>query len=652
MGYIKFDKSKVVNLEYSLGREILRTNRAGSYSSTTIVGCNTRKYHGLLVCPVDELGGDRYVLLSSLDVTVLNNDSSFNIGIRKYNGDYYSPKGHKYVEDFDTEIIPSMTYRVGGVKMKQERILVHYEEQFMIRYTILEASETMNLQIKPFLAFRNIHELTRANLDAYTKVEYVNNGIKIRLYDNFPWLHLQLSSKAEFIPVPDWHYGVEYPEEQRRGYDFTEDLYVPGFFEVQVKAGDAVILSASTKEEKPSGFRSKFSKTVSGKIPRDNFVDCLKNAAQQFVERRSGTVHIIAGYHWYGARSRDTFISLPGLVLARQNLSLYTDVLDTLVKELKNGLFPLKAVDSNPDYGSADTPLWFFWTLQHYLNAGGTDIWKRYGDPMRSILRAFRAGTDYNIGMRENGLIYADAPGKALTWMDAMDNGTPVTPRNGYAVEINALWYNAVCFALDLAKKSRDRNFIKEFEQLPDLIKRSFNELFWNEKLGYLADYVNDDEGPNTYVRPNMIMAVSLPYSMLLCDQMKSVLDIINRELVTPRGLRTLSPGNRFYSGTCEGNENERDCSYHQGTAWPWLTGPFCEGWLKIYGKQGSGKIRKLIYGFEETMSEHGISTISEIYDGNPPHTPRGTISQAWSVGEILRIIDILDRIYPELNNL
>ena len=266
MGYIKFDKTRVVNLEYSLSREILRTNRAGTYSSTTIVGCNTRKYHGLLVCPIHELDNERYVLLSSLDVTVVNDDRSFNVGIRKYKGDYYSPKGHKYIEDFDTEMIPMMIYRVGGVKLKQERILVHYEEQFLVRFTILEANEPMKLQIRPFLAFRNNHQLTHAN----TRIEYINNGIKARLYDGFPWLHMQLSEKADFVHVPDWYYGVEYPEEQKRGYDYSEDLFAPGFFEVEAEEGTSIIFSASTKEEKSSGLKQKFTKEITGKIPRDS----------------------------------------------------------------------------------------------------------------------------------------------------------------------------------------------------------------------------------------------------------------------------------------------------------------------------------------------------------------------------------------------
>lgn len=646
MSYIKFEKSQVVNLEYSLAREIIRTNRAGSYSSTTLVGCNTRKYHGLLICPVDELGGERFVLLSSLDVTVVNNDKSFNIGIRKYKGDYFSPKGHKYIEDFNADNIPSRIYRVGGVILKQERMLVHYEEQLLSRFTILEASEPMKLQFRPFLAFRNIHQLTHANLTANKKVDFIENGIKAKMYEGFPSLNMQFSSKVEFIHVPDWYLGVEYPEEQKRGYDYSEDLFTPGFFELKAKKGDIVVFSASTKEEKTSGLKPKFTKTVAGKIPRDSFINCLRNAAQQFVEKRGGKTLIIAGYPWFGAWGRDTFISLPGLALARHRLVLYREVLDTQVGMMKNGMFPNMGEAGNHSFNSVDAPLWFFWAIQQYLLHGGTDAWERYGEAAKSVLEAYKKGTAFNIHMCENGLIYADSPGKSLTWMDAVVNGIPVTPRRGYSVEINALWYNALCFSLEMAGIQKDKKFVKEYEKLPEMIKKSFLKLFWDEKLGYLADYVNDDEGKNTFVRPNMVIAVSLPYSMLEKEQMKKVLDIADKELVTVRGLRTLSPGNKFYKGICKGNQEERDSAYHQGTVWPWLLGPFCEGWLKVYGQQGIQKVKKLIFGLEAVMSEHGISTLSEIHDGDPPHSPQGSISQAWSVGEVLRIIELLETKY------
>lgn len=646
MSYIKFEKSQVVNLEYSLAREVIRTNRAGSYSSTTIVGCNTRKYHGLLICPVDELGGERFVLLSALDITVVNNDKSFNTGIRKYKGDYFNPKGHKYIEDFNADNIPSRVYRVGGVIIKQERLLVHYEEQFLLRITVVEASEPMILQLRPFLAFRNIHQLTHANMAADTKVDFVENGIRSKMYEGFPFLNLQFSTKNEFISVPDWYLGVEYPEEQKRGYDFSEDLFTPGFFEIKAKEGDEIIFSASTKEEKTAGLNQKFTKTITGKIQRDSFKNCLRNAAQQFVEKRGGKTLIIAGYPWFGAWGRDTFISLPGIALARHKLGLYKEVLDTQVERMKNGLFPNMGEESNPAFNTVDAALWFFWAIQQYVEQGGEDAWELYGEAAKSVLNAYKSGTSYNIHMRDNGLIYADAPGKALTWMDAVVHGVPVTPRRGYDVEINALWYNAVCFSLEMARTKNDKKFIKEYEKLPELIKKSFLEIFWDSRLNTLADYVNDTEGTNLFVRPNMLIAVSMPYSMLDKDQMKNILDVADKELVTTRGLRTLSPRNKMYKGVYEGSQENRDKAYHQGTVWPWLFGPFCEGWLKVYGKQGVQKVKNLIFGLEAVMNEHGISTISEIYDGDPPHAPQGSISQAWSVGEVLRIMDLLENKY------
>ncbi|HPA70065.1 MAG TPA: amylo-alpha-1,6-glucosidase, partial [Bacteroidales bacterium] len=577
MGYIKFDKAHVVNLEYSLTREILRNNRAGSYSSTTIVGCNTRKYHGWLVCPVDAMGGERHVLLSSVDSTVVSNGQSFNTGIHKYQGDHYSPKGHKYVEDFDIQDIPGMTFRVGNVILKQERILVHYEEQLLIRYTIIDTDEPIKFQLRPFLAFRSIHQLTRANMWANTRTEPVPHGVKIRMYDGFPYLHMQLSCKAEFVPVPDWYYGVEYVEEQKRGYDYSEDLFVPGFFEMTASKGDVIVFSVSTREEKYAGLKAKFNRTIATKIPRSNFGNCLRNAAQQFIEKRGNDTNIIAGYHWFGSWGRDTFIALPGLALARESEDLYAAVLDTQVRRMKGGLFPNMGDNDNPAFNSVDAPLWFFQALWNY----GLDLketWQRYGSAMKDVLNAYRAGTSFGIHMRGNGLIYSGAPGKALTWMDAVVEGVPVTPREGYAVEINALWYNAVCYSLDCARGARDRAFVKEWEKLPELISSSFIETFWDDEQGYLADYVKDGEKRNMQVRPNMIIATSLPYSMLTLDQMKSILDIANRVLVTPRGLRSLSPSDEEYKGIYSGDQATRDRAYHQGTVWPWLLGPFCDG--------------------------------------------------------------------------
>jgi len=333
--------------------------------------------------------------------------------------------------------------------------------------------------------------------------------------------------------------------------------------------------------------------------------------------------------------------------MARSWEDLAGAVLDTEVKRMKGGLFPNMGAADNPAFNSVDAPLWFFHAIQHY-DIDNVEKWRRYGTPMKEVLAAYRNGTSFGIHMRDNGLIYAGEKGKALTWMDAIVDGVPVTPRNGYAVEINALWYNAVCFALECARDAADKTFIKEWSSLPDKIQKSFTDIFWDQEHCYPADFVNDEEGKNMQVRPNMVIAASLDYSMLDTEMMKSVIDLANRVLVTPRGLRSLSPAEEGYHGTYHGSQKQRDAAYHQGTVWPWLIGPFSDAWLKVYGKSGAPYIRKLIYGFEETMTEAGITTISEIYDGDPPHAPKGAISQAWSVAEVYRILLLLKTKFKE----
>jgi len=645
MSYLRFDKSRLINLEYSLGKEILRTNRAGSYASMTIIGCNTRKYHGLLVCPVDQLDGERHVLLSSLDETLIQHDKEFNIGIHKYEGDNYEPKGHKYVRDFEAETIPVTIIRVGGVVLRKERLLVENDEQILIKYTLLEAHSPTILRFKPFLAFRNIHALSKSNLTANIKSEFVPNGIKSKLYNGYPYLHMQFSKSVDFIPVPDWYYNIEYLEEQKRGYDYKEDLFVPGYFELPIKKGESVVFSGSTKEIKPNSIKRRFTAELKKRVPRDNFKNCLINSARQFIVRKKGETRIIAGFPWFDCWGRDTFISLPGLTLSIDDPKTFLQVTDTEVRKLKGGLFPNMGSGENAAYNSVDAPLWFFWAIQQYVDYAGSEmsVWKKYSGHMKAILAAYREGASFNIRMQENGLIWAGEEGKALTWMDAVVDGYPVTQRKGFAVEINALWYNAVKFALELAEKAGDNKFIKEWVNMPEKIKESFRIVFCDPDKAYLADYVDGDY-KDWSVRPNQIFAVSFKYSPLDNDKKKQVLDTVRKELLTPRGLRTLSPKNPDYKAVYEGNQEKRDKAYHQGTVWPWLLGHFCEGYLKLHKKSGIGFVRQLVEGFEEVMNEHGIGSISEIYDGNPPHLPGGAISQAWSVAEILRILSMPDK--------
>ncbi|MBN2350097.1 MAG: glycogen debranching enzyme family protein [Bacteroidales bacterium] len=649
MSYLKFDKSQLINLEYSLNKEVIRSNRAGSYACTTIIVCNTRKYHGSLVVPVENFDGEQHVLLSTLDVSIIQNGQDFNLGIHKYQGDLYIPKGHKYVRDFEINSIPKLVYRVGGVVLTRESILVEKEEQILIKYTFVEADKTVKLRFTPFLAFRNIHSLSKVNMHANTKVKRIKNGVKSRLYDGYPYLNMQFSKTCEFIQMPDWYYNIEYLEEQKRGYDFKEDLFVPGYFEMSAKKGESIIFSASTREANPEALKRKFSLEHGKRVSKDNFRNCLINAAEQFFNKKGKKVEIIAGFPWFGSWGRDTFISLPGLSLSLGNTKLCKEVIDSMVAKLKNGLFP-NMDNEDPAYNTVDASLWFFWALQQYTKAIHSDvsIWTQYNKAIKEILNAYRKGTMFGIKMDANGLMYAGEPGRALTWMDAVVNGKPVTQRKGYPVEINALWYNAVVFSLDLAKQAGDNSFISKWKNLPPLIKDSFIKTFWDEKKGYLADVV-DGDFKDWSLRPNQIIALSVDNSPVDDEIYEKVLRVVDCELLTPRGLRTLSPKNEHYIGVYEGNQEKRDSAYHQGTVWPWLIEHFCRAYIKKYKSSGVPFLKKIVADFEPVVNEHGLGTISEIYDGDPPHHPRGAISQAWSVAALLNVLKLIDD-YSEEN--
>lgn len=646
MAFLKFDKAELVNLEYSLSREALRSNRAGSYASTTISGCNTRKYHGLLVCPIDHLDGENHVLLSTLDLTVIQHDKEFNLGIHKYEGDLYVPRGHKYIRDYDAEKGSKMTYRVGGVVLTRETMLVQKKEQVLIKVTLEDAHSDTWIRFRPFLAFRNIHKLSKANLYLNRQFSSVPNGIKSRMYDGYPDLYMQLSKKAEFVPVPDWYYNVEYMEEQKRGYDYKEDLYVPGYFELPIKKGESIVFSAATEEIKPAGLKRRFDAESEMRIPKDSFRNCLLNAAQQFLVRRNDTTDILAGFHWLGVSARDTFISLPGLTLSTGNTHAAIEVINTMVKRLKDGLFPNSIRQGHAMYNSIDAPLWFIYALQQVEKHTNTHVWKSYRKEILQIMEAYRHGTHFGIHMAENGLIATSEEGIPLTWMDATVNGQPVTPRNGFAVEVNALWYNAVCQVIVWAGPRS--KFSTDWKDMPEKIARSFIETFWIEDKGYFADFARDDYRDHS-VRPNQLIAASVDHSPVSKEMKKSMLDVVKSELLTVKGLRTLSPKNPAYKGVCEGAPEQRDRSAHQGTVYPWLLEHFARGYMEVHKRTGISLVKKIFEGFEQDMTNHGIGTITEMYDGNPPHDPRGAISFAASVASLLRVGALIDNFNKDL---
>ncbi|HPT04433.1 MAG TPA: amylo-alpha-1,6-glucosidase [Bacteroidales bacterium] len=639
MGYINLDKLQLINLEYSLDKELIRASRTGSYATSTIINCNTRKYHGMLIVPQPAIDNENHVLLSALDETIIQRETEFNLGIHKYPGDNYYPKGHKYIRDFTTEPIPKQTYRVGGVVLDKEMLFTRNYDRAIIKYTLVDAHSPTILRFKPYLAFRNIHHLSKANIFADNKYENVPNGIKIRMYQGYTHLFMQFSKKVEYTHVPDWYYNIEYIREAERGYECHEDLYVPGFFELEIKKGESIFFCAGIEEIKPNTLKRIFDNEINTRVPRNSFENCLLNSAQQFIIHHGKKTEIVAGYPWFGCWGRDTFISLPGLTLVQKDYKTCKEIIDNMISEMKGSLFPNIGSGDQSAYNSVDAPLWFFWALQKYSEHTDSKpvIWKEYGKIMKTILNGYRNGSQFNIKMQDNGLIWAGENGKALTWMDAIVYGKPVTPRIGMPVEINALWYNAIMYSIEVATLAKDIKFINEWKPIAEMIPASFTETFWDEEKGYLADCVNGKD-KDWSVRPNQILVASLPYSPVDEEICKNVVSMIKKELLTPRGLRTLSPKHPDYKGVYYGDQPTRDKAYHQGTVWPWLLGHFVEGYLKIHGKGGLNFIKNIYKDFEKVMTERGIGTISEVYDGDPPHKAGGSISQAWSVAELLRI--------------
>lgn len=645
MSYVKFDKGQLVNLEYSLQREILQSNRTGTYLSTTLNGCNTRKYHGLLVTPIKEFVGEKHVLLSALDPTFIQHGSEFNLGIHRFQGGTYDPGGHKYIREVEFKKLPVITYRVGGVVLVMERLLVEHEQQVIIRYTLVEANSPTVLRLRPFLAFRNIHSLSKANLYVNRKYHTISNGIKIRLYDGYPYLSMQMNKKCEFIPVPDWYYNIEYTKERSRGYEYLEDLYVPGYFEVAIKEGESILFSASTFEDKPRMLKKKFTGELSKKRNLDSFTAFLQNASEQFIQKRGRETNLISGFPWYGSDTRQALVALPGIVLSTGNTNLYRKVLRTYANHLHEGLFPRSIELKIPDYSATDIPLWFFWAIQQWVKTekNGKWIWREFGDHLKLILTTYLKGLSFNNKMLSNGLVYAGKDRTALTWMDSQIDGIPLVQRKGLTVEINALWYNAVGVAVELAEQANDHLFLTEWEGMHERIKDSFKKSFWLEDDGYLADCI-DANNIDRSVRPNMVIATALDYSPLTREQKKKVLAVCRDQLLTPRGLRTLAPHHENYAGNVKGNHAEREKGIHQGAAWPWLIRFFAEGYLKVHRQGGVPFVKEILKKFEEELSEHCIGTLSEMYNGNPPHEAKGAFSQAWSVAAIVAALKMTEQ--------
>jgi len=644
MGYIRFEKSLMTNLEETLPKELLRTNRSGAYACSSILDCNTRKYHGLLVLPIPEIDDDNHVLLSALDVSVVQHGAVFNLGVHKYRGNTYSPNGHKYIREFNCDKVPTTLYRVGGVLLRKEMVFQHFEDRILIRYTLEDAHSATTLRFKPFLAFRSVREYTHENTVASREYHEVENGIKTCMYAGYPDLFMQFSKKNTFVFEPNWYRGLEYPKEQERGYDANEDLYVPGYFEMNIKKGESIVFSASIKEFSTKGLCQLFEDEVNERSPRDNFLHCLINAAHQFhISEGNGDEYILAGYPWFKCRARDTFVALPGLTLAIEEESYFEAVMRTAERGLREFMDDKPLTVNIAEIEQPDVLLWAIWAIQQYGRETGKErCIEKYGQLVKDIIIYIRSNKHPNLILDDNGLVRTNGKDKAVTWMNSTINGKPAVPRSGYIVEFNALWYNALKFAATIATDMGEPHETENLEEMAERCKKAFVDTFLNE-YGYLYDYV-DGNMVDWSVRPNMIFAVALDYSPLELNQKKSVLDVCTRELLTPKGLRTLSPKSGGYNPMYVGSQLQRDYAYHQGTAWPWLGGFYMEACLKLYKRTRLSFIERQMVGYEDEMFYHCLGTIPELFDGNPPFHGRGAISFAMNVGEILRTLELLEK--------
>ena len=646
MSYISWNKKELVNLEHSLNREVLRSNALGAFLATTVIGCNTRKYHGLLVVPQPQLDNNNHVLLSSLDETIIENKEEFHLGVHMYPDGVFAPRGHKYIRDFTADPMPKLTYRIGNVVLDKELIFSSTEARLFVRYTLRESMVPITLRVLPFLAFRNVHMLTHENYDANHRVDLVKNGASWQLYKDYSRLYLQFSKATEYTHVPHWYYNMFYIREQERGYEATEDQFVPGFFELQMKQGDTVILSASLEEQNPTAIKRQCEAEEKRLLPQTSYEDCLLKAAQQFIIRDAKGTRLWAGFPWFGSCSRDTFLSLPGIALAQGDEKTFNEVLQYLVARMQGPFFPHRYYQKSLYFTAVDSPLWFFWVLQMYEKMCGKDkkdIWRKCKKPITVILESFIGSTDFNVHILDNGLLYAGNRDLALTWMNVFAQGKPWTPRTGLAIEVNALWYNALRYAVELLKVADPKSpMLKKWNNLADKVEIAFNDTFVNKERNSFYDFVNSNE-KNMQVRPNMMLAAALPFTPMTETMQKRVFDITHSELLTPRGIRSLSPNDEGYKGVTIGNHSERERAYHNGTAFPWLISFYADLSVKLFGKSALASLEEIYMDFEGAIKDNGIGTISEIYDGNPPFEARGCISQSTSVGALLYLRYLID---------
>ena len=640
---IEFNQEICSNPSDANNREWLETNGLGGFASSTITGLNTRRYHGLLIAATNPPVG-RLLLLSKLEETLVIDGNRFDLSVNQYSGAIH-PNGHQYLKSFRLDPFPIFTYDVDGVEIEKSVFMLHGENSTVIQYKANKIGrKNVMLEVRPLITFRDYHSMTHENNQLRADIHETTQLISLRPYPDLPEIFFAHNA-CEINSTGDWYRDFVYQAEQARGLDFIEDLFNPLLMKFEMNSRSRAVIIASTKAHDVNNVvtlqRQEFKRRkgiLALAKPVDDLSKLLVTAADQFIVARGEQKTIIAGYHWFSDWGRDTMIALPGLTLATGRADIAKSILLEFAQHVDRGMLPNRFPDAGeqPEYNTVDATLWFFEAIRALAEHANDYefIEANFYAVLNDMIDWHVRGTRYGIRVDSDGLLSAGEPGVQLTWMDAKVGDWVVTPRHGKPVEIQALWYNALGVMKDFAIKFGDEKQARQFEIMARRTHESFNEKFWNETANCLYDVVNGEERDSS-IRPNQIFAISLPHSMLSTEKSKQILAIIERDLLTPVGLRSLAPGDANYRSRYEGGILERDGSYHQGTVWAWLMGPYITAHLKIFGDPAYAK--GLLTGFAAHLHEAGLGQIAEIFDAEPPHTPRGCIAQAWSVAALLQ---------------
>ncbi len=637
-------------LEAALSREWLLTNGTGGFASSTTLLCPTRRYHGLLVTVPPGLA-QRHCFLARYDEALVGQGKTFSMSIARYPG-LWAPHGHRSLERFELLPFPSWQFQIGRARILREIVLIRGQSTVICRYRMTGFDSTIELRLRPLLAFRPAGALTHENLSVNAAVRRHPQGFDSRPYPALPTIRFRANVAPRIDVDPVWYRRLEYQEDLARGYDGHEDQFSPSVLTLPLAPHQDVYVAATLEdavEDPEKAFRVERDRQT--RSTDRTVVSFLDRAADDFLYRDThGRPGVIAGYPWFDEWGRDTFIALPGLTLTRGRVEDCAAVLSGALPYLRRGLLPnIYGPDvESSHYGSADAALWFARAVHLYEESGGDAdrVLTEYLPALRSIAEHYVAGTDLEIRCREDGLLSAGREDLNATWMDARTPDGPVTPRSGYPVELNALWYSLLRHLERLLMRLGERAAAKEWLHRRRSVGKAFLQSFWLPDDRYLADRLDPDGQPDRRVRPNMVIAAALDYSPLSRGKRTDIVQRAEVDLLTPRGLRTLSPDHPEYIGRYHGGTVERDRAYHQGTVWPWLLGFFCEATLRAYNWRRSRRemVRSWIEAFADTLTEHGLHQISEVYDGDPPHRPGGTVAQAWSVSELLRAHQLAER--------